>query len=190
VAIGVVIDSPVDVTHPDLFLNIRINIWELPVDPFDRDGDGDVDQDDIDELDAGCDADGLLTFWDLNFCQELTNLGITPPDSNPYVNPGIDACDFWEHYHNEQDEDQNGYFDDLVGWNFNEDEPVGKVCMNAHTHGTSVAQALAAVANNSTGIAGTAWRISIIPLPAMALLRQRLVDTARHTVDVWEYVGV
>ena len=59
------------------------------------------------------------------------------------------------------DDDENGYIDDVNGWDFcakdNDPNPGG-------SHGTHVAGIIAAEANNETGVAGTAPNVTIMPL--------------------------
>lgn len=59
------------------------------------------------------------------------------------------------------DDDNNGYVDDVYGWDFgNEDaDPLGP-----SYHGTHVAGTIAAVGNNRTGVVGVAWNTRIMPL--------------------------
>ncbi|MGL2988423.1 S8 family serine peptidase [Flavobacterium sp. RSSA_27] len=50
------------------------------------------------------------------------------------------------------DDDNNGYVDDLNGWNFDKKSPI----IDAQPHGTHVAGTVAAVNNNGIGVAGVA----------------------------------
>jgi subtilisin family serine protease len=50
------------------------------------------------------------------------------------------------------DDDNNGYVDDINGWNFNNNSPT----MEVHYHATHVAGTIAAVNNNGIGVAGVA----------------------------------
>ncbi|MBM3591536.1 MAG: hypothetical protein FJX32_02545 [Alphaproteobacteria bacterium] len=95
-----VIDTGLDYTHPDLYLNIWLNQREIPT-----------------SLRAGLsdmDADGPITFRDLNASANAAHVR----DVNG--NGRIDAGDLlndarWE---NGVDEDGNGFLDDLIGWDF------------------------------------------------------------------------
>ncbi|MEK7665657.1 MAG: S8 family peptidase [Patescibacteria group bacterium] len=68
------------------------------------------------------------------------------------------------------DNDQNGYVDDVNGWDFigmdatvqADDE--GGVNESAQLHGTLIAGVIGAVGNNNEGIAGVAWRVKIMPV--------------------------
>jgi hypothetical protein len=107
VAVGVT-DSGVDYTHPDLYLNVWLNQREIPIA--------------FRAALADSDADGLITFRDLN---ATANAGFVR-DVNG--NGRIDAGDLlndarWE---DGVDDDANGYADDLIGWDFvnNDNDPM------------------------------------------------------------------
>jgi len=59
------------------------------------------------------------------------------------------------------DDDENGYVDDVWGYNFiyNDNEP-----MDDHGHGTHCAGIIAAVGNNGLDIAGVCWQARIMPV--------------------------
>lgn len=81
------------------------------------------------------------------------------------------------------DNDQNGYVDDIHGWNFidsnnNPNPKVDKNCLNEDglindkcnlgiNHGTITAGVAAAAGNNNQGIAGVAWNVKIMPLKVL-----------------------
>lgn len=67
------------------------------------------------------------------------------------------------------DDDENGYPDDVHGWNFaNESgDPTGLPnTPNNAQHGTVVAGIAAAVADNSLGVAGSSWNAQFMPINA------------------------
>jgi subtilisin family serine protease len=72
---------------------------------------------------------------------------------------------------NSQDDDQNGYVDDLNGWHFyhvvsggqfipGQNADVG----DSNGHGTHVAGLIAAAGNNTIGVAGVAWHTRLMPV--------------------------
>lgn len=62
------------------------------------------------------------------------------------------------------DDDNNGYIDDVNGWDFLEND---NVVNDDNGHGTHVSGTIAAVGNNSEGIIGVAPAAKIMPLKAM-----------------------
>lgn len=71
------------------------------------------------------------------------------------------------------DNDNNGYVDDIYGWDFilNSNDPKpkfgGRYTNLGINHGTIVAGVIGALANNNFGISGIAWKIKIMPLRVM-----------------------
>ena len=85
-------------------------------------------------------------------------VNISHPDliNNLWINPD-------EIPDNEIDDDENGYVDDYYGWNFVDDtnDP-----SNYNAHGTHCAGIIGAVGNNSIGVCGVAWDVSMMSLRA------------------------
>jgi len=138
-----VIDTGIDYTHPDLYLNIWLNQREIPTTLRVRLKD--------------VDTDGLITFCDLNNSSNASFVR----DYNR--NGRIDAGDLlsdsrWE---NRVDEDGNGYRDDLIGWDFinNDNDP-----FDENGHGTHVAGTIGAMGGNGIGVAGVNWEIQMVAL--------------------------
>src|SRR5262249_19706210 len=137
-------DTGVDYTHPDLAQNIWINQGEIPSS--------------IKSHLVDVDGDGLITFRDLN---SPTNAA-WGHDNNG--NGNIDAGDLlrpiaqngWE---DNTDNDGNGFTDDIVGWDFanNDNDP-----MDDNHHGTHVAGTIGAVGNNNVGVTGINWSVSMM----------------------------
>jgi subtilisin family serine protease len=87
------------------------------------------------------------------------------------VDSGIDfnhpdlAANIWtnplEIAGNGKDDDGNGYVDDVHGWDFvdNDNTP-----QDGFYHGTFVSGIIGAVGNNSLGVSGVNWQVSILPV--------------------------
>lgn len=144
-----VIDTGVTIAHKDLHNNIAINQGEIPSW--------------VDRARLDTDHDGLITFYDLNDPNNKNNPDV-PGDWNN--NKYIDAEDLLHSsWINGVDEDRfstgQAFVDDLVGWNF---EDHNNDPSDQDGHGTAVAGILGAEANNYFGMAGTAWRVSMVPI--------------------------
>jgi len=143
-AVGV-IDTGIDYTHPDLYKNIWLNQGELPRNL------GLVDTD----------GDGLITFWDLN---EAANAGkVADVNQNGRIDAGDVLRD--SRWADGVDNDGNGKVDDLIGWDFvnNDNDPY-----DDNSHGTHVAGTIGAMGNNALGVAGVNWKVQLAPLKFLA----------------------
>ncbi|HRJ11388.1 MAG TPA: S8 family serine peptidase, partial [Prosthecobacter sp.] len=85
-----------------------------------------------------------------------SGMDMSHPDLHPnlWTNPG-------EIPGNGIDDDGNGYVDDAHGWNFvnNTYNP-----QDDHGHGTHCAGTIGAAGDNSEGVAGVCWEVSLMPL--------------------------
>ncbi len=139
-----VIDSGVDYTHPDLYKNIWINPGEIPLA--------------ISRKIVDTDQDGLVTFVDLN---QIENSNLTEDSNgNGYIDAG-DLLRGKKTWTDGADSDGNGFVDDLVGYDFHNNDPDP---LDDSGHGTHVSGIIAASANNGIGIAGVASSTTIMPL--------------------------
>lgn len=84
---------------------------------------------------------------------------IDHPDlaDNIWANPG-------EVPDNGLDDDGNGFVDDVHGWDFKGRDNDPRPGAADEGHGTAVAGVVGALGDNGQGIAGVAWRVSIMPL--------------------------
>jgi subtilisin family serine protease len=138
-----VIDTGIDYTHPDLYLNVWLNQGEIP--RALRTALVDVD------------IDGLITFHDLNNGANVN--WVTDFNLNGYIDAGDLLNDLrWE---NNIDENGNGYVDDLVGWDFfnNDNDP-----FDDNSHGTHVSGTIGAIGGNGSGVVGVNWAVQMVGL--------------------------
>jgi len=157
-----VIDTGLDYTHPDLYLNIWLNQREIPTSL--RASLSDID------------FDGLITFRDLNGAANAAYV----LDHNG--NGRIDAGDIlndarWE---NGVDEDGNGFRDDLIGWDFanRDNDPY-----DDHNHGSHVGGTIGALGGNGTGVVGVNWNIQMMPLKFLSAFGSGWTSDAVRAVD-------
>ena len=85
-----------------------------------------------------------------------TGIDASHPDlrDNMWVNKG-------EIPGNGIDDDGNGYIDDQYGWNFRENKKDG---YDDNSHGTHCAGTIGAKGNNTLGVTGVAWNVSLMSL--------------------------
>jgi len=147
-----VIDSGIDYTHKDLYKNVFLNqgeirnlSWFTSI----------IDHD----------SDGLITFWDLNSAKNWNGtaniqLNLNDYNTNGYIDAGdlLDSRSGWE---DGIDFDSNGYIDDLIGWDFvdNDNDP-----LDLNGHGTHVSGTIGAMGNNGLGVAGVNYQVQMAGL--------------------------
>ena len=163
VVVGVV-DTGIAYTHIDLYLNTWLNQGEIPVGFR-----GSL---------ADTDKDGLITFRDLNSTANASF--VTDLNSNGRIDAGDLLNDRrWE---NGGDEDANGYRDDLIGWDFvnNDNDP-----WDDNGHGTHASGTIGAKGGNGTGVAGVAWDVQIVGLKFLAADGSGAISNAVKAIDYY-----
>lgn len=110
---------------------------------------------------AGADI-SMEAAWELT--QGSTGIIVAILDSGIRLNHPEFAGRFWfntaEVTNNGQDDDLNGYTDDIVGWDFVNDD---NAAADDHGHGTNVSGILAAAGDNGIGYAGIDWNCRVMP---------------------------
>lgn len=168
-----VIDSGIDYRHPDLYLNIWLNQSEIKNLTFFS-------------LIKDTDSDGLITFRDLNDSVNRNNSSLNTKyirdyNNNTYIDAGdlLDLNSGWEDL---QDNDGNGRVDDLIGWDFvnNDNDP-----LDDNQHGTHVAGTIGGLGNNSVGVAGVAWNAQLMALKFLSFKGSGSLDNALKAVDYY-----
>jgi len=88
-----------------------------------------------------------------------TGIDINHPDlqANIWTNSGEIA-------NNNIDDDQNGFIDDVNGWDFYNSDRTVYDSATLDTHGTHVAGTIGAAGNNGQGVVGVNWNVKIMPL--------------------------
>ena len=78
------------------------------------------------------------------------------------------------------DDDNNGYIDDVRGWNFvnSTNDPI-----DDQEHGTHVSGTIGAVGNNAIGVAGVSWHVKIMPLKAFDQYGQGSTLDAMNAIE-------
>ncbi|MEN9499006.1 MAG: hypothetical protein RIS83_825, partial [Pseudomonadota bacterium] len=157
-----IIDTGIDYTHPDLYLNIWLNQREIPTTLR-------VSLSDID-------TDGLITFRDLNGTANASY--VMDYNNNGYIDAGDLLNDArWE---NGIDEDANGYRDDLIGWDFvNNDNDA----YDDNGHGTHVGGTIGGIGGNGIGVAGVNWNVQMVALKFLSASGSGSVTAATSAVN-------
>ncbi len=115
-----------------------------------------------------------------------SGVDITHPDlvDNIWTNPNEVAG-------NGVDDDDNGYIDDVHGWDFIEDDndptprPTGSSFSDIYVlHGTHVSGIIGAIGNNTVGVSGVNWEVSIMPL---RIFDDDGMTTTFSTIDAMAY---
>lgn len=157
-----IVDTGIDYRHPDLYLNIWLNPGEVPTN--------------LGLIDA--DQDGLITFRDLN--QSVNSAAVSDLNGTGYIDAGDLLRD--PRWSNGVDNDGNGRTDDLIGWDFvnNDNDP-----LDGNGHGTHVAGTIGAMGNNGVGVAGINWNVQLMALKFLPDTGSGALSTAISALDYY-----
>lgn len=139
-----VLDSGIDWEDGDLRKKVRLNTGELPTpegsDTYDANGDGVVN---------------VLDYAD--------DSRVSRTDGRDDADDVLDPSDLIVAFEDGEDDDGNGYADDIAGWNFLDDNnrPYDEV---EQGHGTGQARGSTGQANNSEAFVGTCPNCQVVPL--------------------------
>jgi subtilisin family serine protease len=126
------------------------------------------------------DADGLITFRDLNSVQNTSNPStkLTDCNRNGYIDAGdlLDNRSGWE----DGKDGDSSYIDDLIGWDFanNDNDP-----NDDNGHGTHVAGIIGAIGGNSEGVSGINWTTLMAALKFIRSDGRGSTDKAVAAID-------
>jgi len=157
IIIGLV-DSGVLLNHPDLVDNIMINQFEIPAYL-------------IPEIDG--DENGRITLVEIISYFASLNLDYNEDDEINYLDIIHENSPFMDNI----DQDENGYTDDIFGWDFVDAPDLEDIALgdfmtpendptDENNHGTHVAGVMAAKGNNNEGISGICWTANLLVMRA------------------------
>ena len=153
-----VVDSGIHSDHPDLQKNLYINQFEIPGNIF-----AEIDSDQNNEVTNL----ELLSWFELENYDFDNDSTFTHQDIIAEQSPIIDNID----------NDENGYIDDIWGWDFTDAGELANIASgdyliqdndpeDEYNHGTHVAGIIGATPNNEQGISGVCWNVSILAIRA------------------------
>lgn len=104
-----------------------------------------------------------LAAWDIQTGNKSVIVGVI--DTGVDWDHGDLAANIWtnsfEIPNNNIDDDENGFVDDVRGWDFANDDNNPN---DDNNHGSHVSGTIGAVGNNGIGVVGVNWKVSIMPL--------------------------
>lgn len=146
---------------------------------------------------SGADIDAVRA-WDVSTGSRDVLVGVidtgvdyTHPDIAPnyWTNPGESGLDAQgkDKSSNGIDDDSNGYVDDFRGWDFvnNDNDP-----FDDHAHGTHCAGVIGAQGDDSIGVVGVNWNVSIVGIKFLSGSGSGTLEDAVKAIEYGTSIGV
>jgi subtilisin family serine protease len=109
---------------------------------------------------------GATRAWDLT--TGSNNIVVAITDTGVDIGHQDLADNIWKNVNeiagNGIDDDNNGFIDDVNGWNFQDNNNTVFNSISGDFHGTFTSGIVGAVGNNEIGITGVAWQVKLMPL--------------------------
>ena len=159
-----IIDTGIDYRHPDLYQNVWLNQGEIPAA--------------LKSVLTDTDGDQLITFRDLN--ATVNKPYVTDANGNGYIDAGDLLAD--TRWADGSDTDGNTYSDDLIGWDFvnNDNNP-----LDDNNHGTHVSGTIGGVGGNGAGVAGVNWSTQLMGLKFLSATGSGAIADAQKALNYY-----
>lgn len=159
-----IIDTGIDYRHPDLYQNVWLNPGEITAA--------------LRSVLTDTDGDQLITFRDLN--ASANSAYVTDINGTGFIDAGDLLAD--SRWSDGLDTDGNAYTDDLIGWDFvnNDNNP-----LDDNNHGTHVAGTIGGVGGNGAGVAGVNWSAQMMGLKFLSATGSGAIADAQKALGYY-----